>query len=524
MKANKTIQYVLYGLILAAGIFIGRLLFGGHTNHEHASEQVHSETEAQVWTCSMHPQIRQDKPGKCPLCAMDLIPLKTTGTAVVGADPDAIQLSEEAAALANVQTTVVSRRKPVKEMSLYGIIKPDERLLRSQVSHVSGRIESLVVNTVGETVRPGQIIATIYSPDLLNAQQELLEAKKLGNTQPALLSAAREKLRLWKLTDKQIAEIEQSGLPSPTLNMTANVGGIVTAKRLEQGDYIAQGGVLFDLADLSSVWAVFDAYESDLPYLKTGDKVEYTLQSLPGKTFSGKVAFIDPILDKTTRTAKIRVETANPKLELKPEMYANAIIKASLKSSGEEIVIPKTAVLWTGKRSVVYLKQSGADVPTFKLRAIELGASLGDEYVVLSGIGDGEEIVTNGAFVIDASAQLEGKRSMMNNDRVQPATGHEEHVEKPDNVAVGNEHAILKVQGLCEMCKERIETAAKSVNGVSSATWESETKRLHLNFDKHKTALEAIGKAIAKAGHDNDKYKADDKVYNALPECCRYRN
>jgi Cu(I)/Ag(I) efflux system membrane fusion protein len=508
MKTNKTIQYVLYGLILAAGIFIGRLLFGGHTNHDHASEPIHSEAEAQVWTCSMHPQIRQDKPGKCPLCAMDLIPLKTPGTAV-STDPDAIQLSEEAAALANIQTTVVGRRKPVKEMRLYGVIKPDERLLRSQVSHVSGRIESLVVNTVGEAVRPGQVIATIYSPDLLNAQQELLEAQKLKNTQPALLSAAREKLRLWKLTDNQIAEIEQSGVPSPTLNIAANVGGVVIAKRLEQGDYIVQGGILFDLADLSSVWAVFDAYETDLPYLKRGDKVEYTLQSLPGKTFSGKIAFIDPLLDKTTRTAKVRVETANPNLELKPEMYANALVKASLRSSGEEIVIPKTALLWTGKRSVVYVKQSGAAIPTFKLREVELGASLGDEYVVLSGIGDGEEIVTDGAFAIDASAQLEGKRSMMNRETAQPATG--------------SEQAVLNVRGLCEMCKERIEATAKGINGVSSATWNRETKQLQLHFDKHKTSLDAIGKAIAAAGHDNDKHKANDEVYKTLPECCQYR-
>jgi Cu(I)/Ag(I) efflux system membrane fusion protein len=346
---------------------------------------------------------------------MDLIPVRTTGGAE-NTDPDAIQLSEEAIALANIQTTIVSRSNPIKEMRLYGVIKPNEQLLRSQVSHVGGRIEKLIVNTVGENIRAGQAIATIYSPDLLNAQQELLEAQKLAATQPALLNAAREKLRLWKLTDSQIAGIEQSGVASPTITITADVSGIVTAKRVEQGDYVNQGSVLFDLTDLSSVWAVFDAYESDLPYLKTGDKVEFTLQSLPGKTFSGKISFIDPILDKTTRTVKIRVETANPKLELKPEMYANAIIKASLKSHGDEMVIPKTAVLWTGKRSVVYVKQPDIDLPTFKLREIELGASLDEEYVVLSGIRDGEEIVTNSAFAIDASAQLEGKQSMMNRD------------------------------------------------------------------------------------------------------------
>ncbi|GHT04017.1 hypothetical protein FACS189423_06070 [Bacteroidia bacterium] len=362
----------------------------------------------------MHPQIRQDHPGKCPICGMDLIPLKTADAIGEVVDSDALMLSKEAAALANIQTTVVSRSNPVKEIHLYGTIQPDERLLRSLVSHVSGRIEKLSVNFTGETIRKGQVIATVYSPDLLNAQQELLEAAKIQSVQPALLAAAREKLRLWKLTDQQIAAIEQSGTPSPLTDIVAGTSGIVTAKKVEQGDYVNPGSVLFDLADLSSVWAVFDAYEVDLPYLKNGDKVEYTLQAIPGKTVVGKIAFIDPILDRTTRTAKVRVETVNPGLQLKPEMYANAIVQASLKQNAGAIIIPKTAVLWTGKRSIVYVKQADSEMPVFKLREIELGPSLGDAYVVISGISDGEEIVTNGAFSIDASAQLEGKRSMMN--------------------------------------------------------------------------------------------------------------
>lgn len=511
MKSNYRLmkRLVLYGLILSAGILIGRLLSGrtDGTDAERRAPATENETQ-QVWTCSMHPQIRQDKPGKCPICAMDLIPLKTSGTADASVDPDAIQLSEEAAALANIQTTTVSRSNPVKEIRLYGTVKPDERLLRTLVSHVSGRIETLSVNYAGESVSKGQIIASIYSPDLLNAQQELLEAGKLES--PALLAAAREKLRLWKLTDAQIAAIEQSGEASPIVNITANAGGIVVTKRVEQGNYVGQGDVLFDLADLSSVWAVFDAYEQDLHFLKTGDRVEYTLQTLPGRTFSGRISFIDPILDKTTRTVKVRVETPNPKLELKPGMYAGAVVKSSLKHKGDEIIIPKTAVLWTGKRSIVYVKQPDTDVPAFRLREIELGASLGEEYVVLSGIDEGEEIVTGGAFVIDASAQLEGKPSMMNS--ASPV------------LSKSRKEISLTVQGLCDMCKERIEAAAKSVAGVYSAAWDSETKQLRLNCDESQTSPDAIGKAIAKAGHDTDKYKADDKVYDALPECCRYRD
>jgi Cu(I)/Ag(I) efflux system membrane fusion protein len=272
--------------------------------------------------------------------------------------------------------------------------------------------------------------------------------------------------------------------------------------------------VLFDLVDLTSVWALFDAYEVDLPHLKTGDKVDFTLQALPGKTFSGKISFIDPMLDRTTRTAKVRVETSNPKLELKPEMYANAVINASVSGFAEAVVIPKTAILWTGKRSIVYVRQQGVGSPTFMLREIETGADLGDAYIVLSGLNEGEEIATGGVFSIDASAQLEGKRSMMNDSRVSPSE---------NSAGQTAQHAVFTVQGLCDMCKTRIETVAKQVAGVSSASWDMPTRQLHLHFDSAKTSVDAVGKAIAAAGHDTDRDKAAEAVYNALPDCCKYR-
>lgn len=521
-------KYITYGLILLAGFFLGWLIFSGGsgsgnqtTTAEHDHDHNHGE---KVWTCSMHPQIRMDKPGKCPLCAMDLIPLTTTGSGDAAIDPDAIQLSAEAVALANVQTTVVSRQNPVKDIRLYGTIQVDERLSQSQTSHVNGRIEKLMVTFTGESVRQGQTIATIYSPELLSAQQELLEALKMQDIQPTLLRAVREKLSLWKLSDEQIAAIERSGEVSPLIDIKANTGGIVVSKNVNQGDYVNTGTILFDIADLSRVWAVFDAYESDLPFLKVGDKLEYSLQSLPGKTFSGKISFINPILDPTTRTAKIRVETTNPRMELMPGMYANALANAPLKQYNNEIVIPKSAVLWTGKRSIVYMKQPGTETPAYLLREVELGPSLGDTYVVLSGIDDGNEIVTNGVFTIDASAQLAGKRSMMNDESGHAVTGHEGHsMHEHNQPAAGHEHAMMTVQGLCEMCKERIEKTAKGVQGVSSASWDETTKQLHLHFDPAQTDLDKISQAIAGVGHDTDKHKADQKVYDALPGCCKYR-
>lgn len=525
MTTNRKLQifrnkYVKYALILLAGLFLGWMMFSGGSSSNNTMAEHHDHDhgdEATVWTCSMHPQIRMDEPGLCPLCAMDLIPLQSSGSGDASIDPDAIQISNEAIALANIQTTRVNRQNPVKDVRLYGTIQVDERLSQSQTSHVSGRIEKLLVNFTGESVKEGQVIATIYSPEVLTAQQELIEAAKVQDIEPSLVKAVRQKLGLWKLSDEQISKIEQSGEISPYIDITANTSGIVVSKNINQGDYISPGTVLFDIANLSKVWAVFDAYESDLPFLKRGDKLEFTLQSLPGKTFSGTISFINPILDPMTRTAKIRVETSNTRGELMPEMYASAIVNAQLKQYNNEIVIPKSAILWTGKRSIVYVKQQNTETPAFLLRNVELGPSLGDSYVILSGISDGDEIVTNGAYMVDASAQLAGKVSMMNEPAGSAVTGHDMHS------AAGGEHAMFYVGGSCGMCKDRIEKTAKSVSGVLGAVWDQEKQELHLDFDPEKTSTDDVAKAIAAVGHDTEKFKADDSVYNALPACCFYR-
>ncbi|HML70358.1 MAG TPA: efflux RND transporter periplasmic adaptor subunit [Macellibacteroides fermentans] len=544
MKTIKDIiklKAVRYTALILGGFLLGWAFFSPNQSNQaftHDHEHAAGEAESEIWTCSMHPQIKQDKPGKCPLCAMDLIPLrKGGGEGGEAVDPNAIQLSEEAIALANVQTTRVSRGNPVKTMRLYGKIAPDERSLQSQTAHVSGRIETLNVAFTGQAVQKGQTLATLYSPELFNAQQELLEAIRMQ--QPMLVTAAREKLAYWKLTPEQIAAIEKSGKPSSTVAIKANVSGVVMTKRVNTGDYVSQGGVLFDIANLSKVWALFDAYEADLPFIKKGDKISFTLQALPGRTFTGIVAFIDPMIDPTTRTARVRVETGNPGMEFKPEMYATAQLEASLRGHDNQLVIPQSAVLWTGKRSVVYVKQPNVNVPAFLLREIDLGPSLGGSYVVLAGLNEGEEVVTNGVFSIDASAQLEGKRSMMNPVEAKPVTGHEGHVMPAQNTVPQTNHSsahmqgmsesnktksfTLEVKGSCGMCKERIETTAKGVAGVTEAVWNQETKVLKLQIYTNKTSLQAVSKAIAKVGHDTSLHKADKAVYDALPGCCHYR-
>jgi len=249
---------------------------------------------------------------------------------------------------------------------------------------------------------------------MITAQQELLEAAKSKETQPEIYEAASEKLRQWKLSEAQIAQIEQSGKTKTEFEVYANTSGIVIGKRVSTGDYVSQGTVLFDVANLSNVWVQFDAYESDLPFLKEGNIIRFTFQAIPGKDYSAKIRFIDPVIDPVNRVAKVRVELNNAGGNLKPEMFANGSVKANLDAYKDKLVIPRSAVLWTGKRSIVYVKGPVTGELSFSMREIELGPMLGNSYVVLDGLKEGEEIVTEGTFSVDAAAQLEGKPSMMN--------------------------------------------------------------------------------------------------------------
>ena len=412
MKIKKIYSnvYVRGILLILAGVLFGRLIF--HRPHEEKTtpEQSINETKPTIWTCAMHPQIRMDHPGKCPICGMDLIPLEQSTAPL---DPDAVVMTEEGIKLAEIQTSKVSHERPVKEVRLYGKIQADERLIQTQPAHVPGRIEKLLVNFTGEEVQKGQPIAQIYSPEMVNAQEELLEAVKMRNLQPDILEAAREKLRQWKFTDDQIAEIERSGKTKTVFDVYATVSGIVINKHVNVGDYVAQGAPLYEIADLSHVWALFDAYETDLPWIRKGDRITFTLQSQPGREFYGTISFIDPVIDPYTRVARVRLEVPNPGNILKPEMFANGTVDARLAGAGNRLVIPQSAVLWTGTRSVVYIKVPDAQEPSFAMREITLGPALSNSYVVLDGLKEGDEIVTNGTFSVDAAAQLTGKPSMM---------------------------------------------------------------------------------------------------------------
>lgn len=424
MKITDKKTLLIAAGTLFIGLLTGWLLFGLNKNNSHRVNE-HLKTELSkvtIWTCSMHPQIRQNNPGKCPICGMDLIPLKENQNAIL--DPKAIRMSPIAMELAKVRTAVVGKMNPVKQIYLYGKVQADERLIYSQSSHIPGRIERLLVNFTGEFVNKGQIIAYIYSPELVTAQEELFEAQKIAEKQPQLFLAAKEKLKNWKLSDEQIEEILKSGMTKNEFPVIADVSGFVISKKINLGDYVRKGKTLYEIADLSKVWVLFDVYESDLNWIKQGDQVEFTVASLPGESFIGTITFIDPVIDPKTRVAKARVEYTNSNYKLKPEMFASGLVYAKLPNKPKAIVIPKTAVMWTGKRSVVYVKIHSEQGVYFTMREITLGPALGDSYVVEEGLMEGEEIAVNGTFSIDAAAQLAGKPSMMNPEGGKTTTRH----------------------------------------------------------------------------------------------------
>ncbi|MBB3696160.1 efflux RND transporter periplasmic adaptor subunit [Flammeovirga yaeyamensis] len=408
---KKYIQsYSVIIIVFIIGLFSGWLFFAGESSHKHKEHKV-AEKETQWWTCSMHPQIRQQEPGDCPICGMDLIPASSGNE---GQDLSHISLSPSAVALANIQTTQVTKQEAEKELTMQGKVAVDERRTFSQTAHFSGRIEKSFVNYIGERVRKGQKLATIYSPQLVTAQREYFEAKKVKERNPQLLRSAIEKLRLWKLTDQQIEEIDRSGKVRTEFDIKADISGVITKLNVVEGDHIMEGQVMYDVADLSRLWVKFDAYESDLAWLKTNDKITFTVSSYPGQNFSTKIDFIDPFINPKTRVASVRGSVYNKGGKLKPEMFVTGKVMAKLPVKDDVIVVPKTAVLWTGPRSIVYVKVQGENQPTFEMREVVMGTELSNAYIIKEGLKQGEEVVTQGTYTVDAAAQLKGKPSMIN--------------------------------------------------------------------------------------------------------------
>ena len=437
-------KYIIYIGILISGLLLGYVLFGSNSTPNDSHNHQISETKNQQWTCSMHPQIMQPDAGDCPICGMDLIPAETSAE---GLEVNQFKMSENALALANIETTIInSITNEVSGFMLSGKITENEKTNSIQTAHFGGRIEKLFVNSTGEKVYQGQQLALIYSPQLVIAQKELLTALESKTKDLTLYQAVRNKLKIWKLSEKQIDKIEASKSIITNFPVYANVSGIVTKKMIEEGNYIKEGQGLFMISNLNTVWADFDAYEKQLSSIKIGDEISISTNAEPNKNINAKISFIDPVLNTSTRTVIVRTELKNNEGVLKPGMFIQGHLtpKNATKKREALLVVPKTAVLWTGKRSVVYVKIPGTE-PIFQMREILLGNDIGDSYEIVEGLSLNEEIVTNGTFTVDAAAQLQGKKSMMNTTTDELQSGQNIHVSVQNNNPLTNLEEIGRI-------------------------------------------------------------------------------
>ncbi|MNS82365.1 Cation efflux system protein CusB precursor [compost metagenome] len=382
-----------------------------------------------VYTCPMHPQVISDNPGQCPICGMDLVLKQAaaeTSTAQAGAhggtSPElepgvqAVTLSPRQRVLANIKTAPVERQALSRSIETTGKIAYDETKLSSLSAWIDGRIDYLAVKTTGAPISKGAMVARIYSPELVATQQEYLTARQsardmanspyaeLSQGARSLMSASRQRLKLMGITESQIRQVETSGKPIVSFPILAPSSGVVVERKVQQGQYVKAGDVLFDLADYSRVWVEANAYEADLGAIKTGSRAEVRVTGLPEKVFTGRVSFIQPTLSGETRTGQIRIELPNPQGALKPEMYANVRILTPV-GSKDQLTVPASAVIATGRHHVVYVETAPNQ---FVPRTVMVGAKAGDRYPVFSGLKAGETVATSGGFLLDASTQLMG--------------------------------------------------------------------------------------------------------------------
>ena len=434
------------------------------------AEQAKAKT---LWTCSMHPQIKLPEKGLCPICNMDLIPLQPADESGGGQ----IKMTANAVTLARIATTKVKRADAEISLRMVGKVTYDETRVSRLTAWFGGRIERLFVDFTGTVVKKGDHMLALYSPELLVAQQELIAATRdfgraggpLKDAARATVRAARDKLRLWGLQDWQIRSVQKRGRPLETVTIYAPMGGVVTHKAALEGSWVKTGTPIYTIADLSHVWVELEAYESDIAWLRYGQRVHVQVDAFPGQPFAGAIAFVSPVLNEKTRTVKVRVHVDNPDLQLKPGMFVRATAKVPVTGGGtsgaaqmaskhvcpmhpevvsakparcricgmklvaaekhwlvgpalrgdkadKPLLIPHTAPLITGKRAVVFVEKQGAKEPTYLVREVTLGPRAGAHYIVVDGLMAGEMVVSHGAFRLDSAMQIVGDPSVMSHE------------------------------------------------------------------------------------------------------------
>jgi Cu(I)/Ag(I) efflux system membrane fusion protein len=377
-----------------------------------SSASSHTDEESEtIYTCSMHPQVERDEPGLCPICGMELIPKSSTSSE----DPLQLSLTEDAVRLSQLETAEVkgSGSQAGEVLSLSGHVKIDKDYSSSMISYFSGEIVRLYVKSVGEKVKNGQKVADIYAPELRIHQEELIAAARERDSAPDLYRAARRKLENWKLDSIQMNQIIEEGRARDILTIHSAATATVTSLEVQEGDMIRKGSSLLRISNLNHLWAEFEVPESDLADIQVGTPVVFSAPAVPNREFRGRIYYIDPQLDAQKRTAVARARVSSQGV-LKPEMLIRGFVQASSTGSSDNLIIPSSAILWTGPRSVVYIELGKSSVPTYEYREVEVAKYSNDIAYITSGLEIGERVVTKGAFVIDAAAQLNNQKSMMN--------------------------------------------------------------------------------------------------------------
>jgi membrane fusion protein, copper/silver efflux system len=436
-----------------------------------------TSAQALIWTCSMHPQIRMDHFDRCPLCGMDLTPVTADDASDASKfDPTRLALSERARGMARLATAPVEARNLVHEIRTVGKVDFDETRMAQIASRVSGRVEQVFADFPGTVVDQGDHLVSIYSPDLVSTQEELLVAARREPSAAlageGLAASARRRLSLWGITDAQIAEVIRTGRAQTLLTVYAPLGGTVVSKMVRPGQYVSEGETLYTIADLGHVWLVVEVYETDLAWVRFGQQVRVTLEGDPAEEFNGRVGFVEPVLNEQTRTVRVRVILQNPQGKLRPGMFAQAWIGVGIMPDGQPaptglegkfacpmhpyvisdaggdcrvcqmplekvpgepiplteppraLAIPAEAVLTTGRRQLVYVERAPGQYERVEPR---LGPRAGDYYPVLAGLAEGDLVVTRGNFLLDSQFQISGKPSLLYPDGISGGHGAHDH-------------------------------------------------------------------------------------------------
>jgi RND family efflux transporter MFP subunit len=384
-----------------------------------ASSKAAGERKILYWYDPMHPAYKSDKPGTAPDCGMDLVPKYADGAGGQEAVAGTVNIAPGKQQLMGVRTARVEQKSLVRDIRTTAQIVPDETRIAHIHVKVSGFVDKVYVDFVGQLVKKGQAVFTLYSPDLVATQHEYLIAKRgeraLGGAPyqevsqgaESLLRSARERLKLWDVTDEQIRKLDETGEVSRTLTIYSPITGFVIDRKVFPQVSVTPDMDLYVVSDLSTVWANADIYEYELPFVKVGQKAQLQLSYYPGKTYTGRIAYIYPSLDPTTRTAKARIEIPNPRFELKPQMFADAQLRVDY---GNRIVVPQEAVLDSGHEQTVFVAREGGN---FEPRKVTLGPAVDGNVVILSGLKAGETIVTSGNFLVDSESRMKSATAGM---------------------------------------------------------------------------------------------------------------